>query len=257
MDPGSMTNPKLDFERVQTESGAKAGPLACVGCKRQIAGQYFTAGKAILCDACRHSFEMGRSELSAARPLARAAAFGLAAALAGAALWGGVIWLTGYELGLIAVVVGVMVGKAVRRGSGGVGGRPYQVVAVLLTYLAVTLAYVPLVIQGFRQAQNEQTAAQPETPDPARPALAAEAADAPEAPAGEAVEPDAGPTPGGVALAGLAILAFAAAVPFLAGAENAIGLLIIGFALWEAWKMNSALDLTVRGPFQVGSAAGA
>ena len=38
---------------------------------------------------------------------------------------------------LIAIVVGLFVGRAVRWGSGGRGGRLYQGLAVVLTYLAI------------------------------------------------------------------------------------------------------------------------
>ena len=46
------------------------------------------------------------------------------------------------------------------------------------------------------------------------------------------------------------------AVPFLAGFENAIGILIIGFALYQAWTMTQKREVAWGGPFQVGSAAG-
>ena len=52
----------------------------------------------------------------------------------------------------------------------------------------------------------------------------------------------------------IGIFVIAAALPFLAGFENIIGLLIIGFALWEAWKINRKVELAVVGPFQVGGA---
>ena len=41
-------------------------------------------------------------------------------------------------------------------------------------------------------------------------------------------------------------------VPFLGGSKNAIGLLIIGFALWEAWKFNARRPLPITGPYYVG-----
>jgi hypothetical protein len=41
--------------------------------------------------------------------------------------------------------------------------------------------------------------------------------------------------------------------PFAAGIENAIGLLIIGFALYEAWRVNRYTPLQIEGPFQLGS----
>jgi len=42
------------------------------------------------------------------------------------------------------------------------------------------------------------------------------------------------------------------AAPFLAGAQNLIGLLIIGFALWEAWKFNARRQVPISGPYQIG-----
>ena len=41
-------------------------------------------------------------------------------------------------------------GKAMHLGSRGVGGRRYQLVAVLLTYLAVSLSAVPIAIHQMR-----------------------------------------------------------------------------------------------------------
>ena len=50
-----------------------------------------------------------------------------------------------------------------------------------------------------------------------------------------------------VALVFACIIAFAA--PVLAGFENIIGLLIIGFALWEAWKINKRTVVEFTGPY--------
>jgi hypothetical protein len=43
------------------------------------------------------------------------------------------------------------------------------------------------------------------------------------------------------------------ALPFLAGFENAIGILIIGFALFQAWRMTAKRVFVWGGPFQVGA----
>jgi hypothetical protein len=39
--------------------------------------------------------------------------------------------------------------------------------------------------------------------------------------------------------------------------SNVIGLLIIGFALWEAWKLNAHRPLPISGPYQISAAPGA
>ena len=48
--------------------------------------------------------------------------------------------ITGYEIGIVAIGIGYLVGKAVRKGAGGFGGTRYQVLAVFLTYAAIALA---------------------------------------------------------------------------------------------------------------------
>lgn len=271
--------PGMDFETAQADGSSAPDALRCTGCQSEIASQYFTAGEAIFCDACRLQFEAELRNQSGLGLFARAGFFGFLAALAGAALWGGVIWLTGYELGLIAVVVGFMVGAAVKLGTRGRGGALYQLMAVAFTYLAVSLAYVPLVVQGFQQLANEELAAlEPGAEDDAGalPPLvedlesleAASAEDAlgdleaglaaePAAFGSEALAPDAAEPVVEVGWAGLLIgaigvLAIAAALPFLSGFENIIGIAIIAFALWQAWSMNKKVDLSVSGPYRVG-----
>lgn len=48
-------------------------------------------------------------------------------------------------------------------------------------------------------------------------------------------------------------LLLAVMMPFLQGVENIIGLLIIGFALWEAWSKSAPRQLVITGPFQLSS----
>jgi hypothetical protein len=74
----------------------------------------------------------------------RAAIFGFGAAAVGLALYAGFMIATKLSIGYAALAVGWMVGKAMIAGSGGTAGRKYQIVAAFLTYLACTLARVPL-----------------------------------------------------------------------------------------------------------------
>jgi hypothetical protein len=55
----------------------------------------------------------------------------------------------------------------------------------------------------------------------------------------------------GVALGIAVLLAFLYLAPFLAGLENVIGILIIGFAVWEAWRINRRVKVAIEGPFEV------
>ena len=81
-------------------------------------------------------------------PIAKALILGFGAALVGAVIYWAVIRFFRLEIGIVAVLNGWMVGKAMRIGSGGRGGRVLQVAAALLTYLSVGMAYVPLALSA-------------------------------------------------------------------------------------------------------------
>jgi len=156
-----------------------------------------------------------------------AALYGGGAALLGALIWFAITKLTGYELGLVAVVVGLLVGKAVRKGSRGVGGRRFQILAVVLTYLSIGLAYVPLAIGELDKGASGSAKGGLESGTSAAPAPAPE--DAAKAPpsVGAAV---------GLLLGGCLVLMVV--LPALGAVKSIGGALILGIALWEAWRMN-------------------
>src|SRR5207237_1674878 len=81
-------------------------------------------------------------------PLLVASLFGLGAGIVGAAIYYAVIALANLEIGIVAILIGYMVGYAVRRGAGGRGGRRFQALAVALTYLSIALAYAPVAVQA-------------------------------------------------------------------------------------------------------------
>jgi hypothetical protein len=187
---------------------------------------------------------------SAAGNVLRAGAFGLLAALAGGAVWYAVRATTGYEVGLIAIVVGVMVGGAVRAGCRRRSGLGYQVLAVALTYFGICVQYVPDIIKAIRdQPTSEAQKASTSTTTTPASATAEPPASLPASP------PAANHAPGVQLLIAVGLLlAFAMAAPFLGGFENIIGILIIGFALWEAWKMNRRVPMQIQGPFRLAPA---
>lgn len=130
----------LDFERADF-TGQPAGQ--CVACHQPVATAYYEWKGQTLCMACGLKFLEGRASGQSPASLMQAALFGLLAAVLGAGIYFAVAWLTGYQFGLIAVLVGYLVGSAVRRGSGGLGGPACQVLALVLTYAAIVATYVP------------------------------------------------------------------------------------------------------------------
>ena len=256
-DVGAPSTP-LQFDvavrAVGTASTTGAG-ASCTACQSPIRSLYFEANGAIVCPRCRQAADAHGGGTGAGR-VARAGLFGLGGAAAGAALYFGVAALTGYEIGLVAIAVGYLVGRGVQLGSGSRGGWRYQAMALLLTQLAVGSAYFA---QGMREmgkaagsapaaADSAAASAAAATPDNLAPASAPAATRAPEAPAGPLARA------GGVA----AIAAFIFALPLIAGLSdfpsNAIGLIIVAIALHQAWSLNRGGQVTFTGPYQLGRA---
>lgn len=78
---------------------------------------------------------------------------GLAAAVVSALVWYGIVVLTNYQIGLVAVGVGFLVGLAVTVGSGGRRGLPLQIVSVAITLPAMALGEY-LVVRHFVAAEQ-------------------------------------------------------------------------------------------------------
>ncbi|HMK24319.1 MAG TPA: hypothetical protein VK466_18455 [Terriglobales bacterium] len=74
----------------------------------------------------------------------RALLFGAGAAVLGLVLYTTFGILMGVVAGYLSLGVGYLVGKAMMIGSRGVGGRRYQVAAVLFTHAAVSLSAIPI-----------------------------------------------------------------------------------------------------------------
>lgn len=256
----------LQFDSAEPSAGS-AEDVTCAVCKNAIVGSYHMANQAVICANCRKNLETEMASGSSTGRFGRALLFGLGGALVGAGIYYAVLAITDLEIGLIAIVVGWLVGLGVSKGSRGRGGWVYQTLAVALTYSAIVSTYVPFIIQGFRE--QSITATKPDSLrlgklDSTNVVFAADSTDgaaarslAPAAASDSAAKPvvDAEPKPtmGQMVLAFAVLFALAAAAPFLAGMSNIVGLLIIGFALYQAWKMNKKVTIALTGPYQVGT----
>ncbi len=224
-----MSNQGLQFETaesietpaMQATQAPQSTPATCSSCQQPIGASYFTVTGQVACERCKSAVEAVLQTSAGVGGFARALVLGSLAGIAGAAVWYGIRAVTGYELGLIAIGVGYFVGYGVRKGSGGRGGLAFQVLAVVLTYVWIAANYVPDIAAAFGEADAAQ-----------------------EAGAGD-VEGGEYPAP----VFAFAVVSTALALPFLTGLENALGILIIGFALFEAWKINRRVEIAVAGPF--------
>lgn len=146
-----MSEPQ-DSESIQFDKAEFQSPegITCGYCKNPISGEYFLVGGSTWCPACRYGLDSPeRTSTSGGGRMLTAAAYGLGAAVAGSALYFGILWITGgWEFSLIAIVVGWLVGRAVMTGSGNRGGVGYQLMAVFLTYCSIASSFMPLILEG-------------------------------------------------------------------------------------------------------------
>ena len=139
----------LSFERAEFENQHKK-TLSCGYCKKPLDTRYWQIAKRPACADCR---ELVERELVAGKSPARfgnALGYGALAALAGSVGWLLVEKVANRHYAIVAIGVAYLVGKAVRKGARSQGGPRYQALAVFLTYSAIVLAQLPLIIELTR-----------------------------------------------------------------------------------------------------------
>jgi len=226
-------------------------PPECRECKQPVVGPYYMANGVVICGACG---ERLTREGHHDRPgmFVRALLAGTVAAIIGLALYAGFTILTGIYIGYVSLAVGFIIGKGITMGSGGVGGRKYQIAAVILTYMAVSMAAIPIwfhqvsISKVDKPSQQEQKQSAPPSSDSA----------------GTSDKPATGQQSNdekmsfGAALGRLALIGLAS--PFLELEDEPggiIGLIILFVGLRIAWKITAQTPLQISGPFQNASAA--
>ena len=234
----------LQFDRAVTASTAAPADkpaVVCAACRAAIETEYFDVNGNAVCRRCRSIAEAAAETPRGMGPLLKAAVYGLGAGIAGAIVYYAVIAIANLEIGIVAILIGYMVGYAVRKGAGGRGGLRFQVLAVCLTYGSIALAYTPLAFKGAQAADRS-----------ARSAPATGGA------AGTAAE-DASTNTGthNVALAVVVLAGFVAALPILVivGSlpSGLISALIIFIGMRQAWRMTGTPHFRILGPYRVGA----
>lgn len=255
----------LQFDAAEPTGSSE--PLACTSCGARIRGSYHEANGAVVCSGCRQAIERRLRGGSSIGRFSRALALGAGAALLGAAVYFGIALATGYELGLIAIVVGWLVGRAVNAGSRGRGGWRYQTLAIALTYSAIVVTYMPAAMERSMgidfAAMTDSLAADSMASDPLVDESDEETAEsvvlavaAPDDATGDAgAQGEQASIPAALAVAlGLAFMfVLAWAEPILQGPANLMGLVIIAIGLYQAWLQNRPVEMTITGPYALGA----
>ncbi len=121
------------------------GAAVCAHCGGPFGVRSNVVDRKLFCDKCAAAAGATLSGDSHA-VFVRSLVFGVGAALVGLAFYATFTIVTHMYLGYVALAVGWLVGKAMMAGSKGVGGQRYQIAAVILTYAAISLASVPIII---------------------------------------------------------------------------------------------------------------
>lgn len=221
------------------------GTERCRICNRFLDATYFRVNGQMACSQCATEARDGQPKDSHVA-FSRGLLLGIGAAIVGMVVYAAFTIITGWYIGYLALGVGYLVAKAIKKGSSGLGGRRYQVAAVLLTYAAISIAAVPIGISyemKHRQAQKQTQAQQAD----------ANAVD------GDSSQPQ--PAQAQRHATGtfiLQLLWLGLASPFLELQDpmhGAIGLFILFIGLRIAWRLTASAPITVDGPYSAASPA--
>jgi hypothetical protein len=213
----------LQFQKAEFEDPRPK----CASCRRPMEGSYFQLAGHNICAVCGEAVHTRQARPQGAAIL-RGFLYGLGAAGGCAIVYSIVTLATGMSLALLSIAVGYLVRRAVRIGAGGLGGRRCQVLAVALTYFAITMSYAPIIVKEMRDS----------------PRLKTERAKA------ESVRTKAGPVALAAGIAAIAAISLFA--PFLAlagGASGIIGLIIVVLGLAQAWRLTARDRRVLTGPY--------
>jgi hypothetical protein len=122
----------------------------CHFCSTPLTHQYYRVRGQTACANCAAAAREGSPAGQFSAAFTRALLLGIAAAIVGTVAYAAFTITTHLYVGYVALGVGYLVARAMKLGSGGLGGRPYQIAAVILTYLAIALAEIPIILWQFR-----------------------------------------------------------------------------------------------------------
>jgi hypothetical protein len=226
------------------EYAGVAGTEHCQFCRQPLGHRYYRLNTGMACAACgeRAQHELPKDSHTL---FTRGLIFGIGGAILGLIIYALFAITTGLMIGYVSLAVGYIVGRAVKMGSRGAGGRKYQIAAVALTYAAVSLAAVPIYISFYaknRKAHAAQVQHQP----------ASDTGQTSDAEQAQAPQPRAQRMGVGSALLQLAFVGLAS--PFVELASDPfhglIGLVILFVGIRIAWKMAAGTETQIYGPFE-------
>lgn len=202
---------EMNFEKAEYQSTTSNGP--CANCNQPLESTYYQANGMNVCEDCANSLRVA-CDAPGKTHLAKGAMYAVGTALVCSAVYAAIVVMTHFELGLVAIAVGWIVGRAARIGAGGRGSRPLQIIAVVATYMAISGSLLFQIVYEITKA-------------------------------GKAINGISGY---------LFVFLVSMGRPLFELSEGfggIIGLVIIFFGLQQAWQNTRALAVDVAGPYHV------
>ncbi len=236
------------------EYAGQAGGDRCKFCNQPLTDAYFRVNRVMACGPCVENVKLKIPKDNHAA-FTRALIFGIGGAILGLILYALFSIVTGWIIGYVALAVGWIVGRAMMMGSGGIGGRRCQIVAVILTYVAVSMAAIPIDLAQASKArkvehmEQSRRSANPTQPDINSTDQAARNSSDSSSGGSDAPKRSLGV---GEALLTLALIGLAS--PFLelqSPFNGLIGLVILLVGMQFAWKMTRGVSVQISGPFKI------
>lgn len=195
----------------QADLGTSA--TRCAACKDTLTNEYFTANGTMVCRACSRLLEAGQPEAGRVSRALKGLFFGALFGLGGTLIYALILYFSNVQLGLLAILVGWLVGTGVRFGSRS-GGLGYQIGSAVLTYVMCNAAFIPTIVHEIT------------TGDPTIPTF----------------------------VAVIFAMPFSLTVPF-SGVMGPIGILILGFGIFQGFKIPVEVPVEIMGPYMLKPAA--
>lgn len=138
-----MTEPTADlqFEHATYEQAAPG--VACGMCNSPVRGEYWQWVGRVVCARCKDRVSQLEAHAKSPQALARAVVMGAGTALACGVGYALIVAATHSQLAIVTIGIGYLVATVIRKATANVSGRRYQVLAVLLTYVASAMGYAP------------------------------------------------------------------------------------------------------------------
>jgi hypothetical protein len=233
------------------EYASEPGSERCKTCNQPLGARYYRVNGVLACESCVDGVKSQTPKDSHAT-LVRGLLFGVGGALVGLIVYSAFGIMTGLVIGYVSLAVGYIVGKAILKGSGGVGGRRYQIAAAVLTYAAVSMSAIPIGISQIVKHKNVQKQSQMKqvpagSQSEASPTAALDAEDGESTESSKSTQPKMG---FGAALGMLALAGLAS--PFLElqdPVQGGIGLIILLVGIRIAWRLTDEKPIDIVGPF--------